>query len=194
MNPEFIQKITNSNSNIILKLNPKFENLPLPITWFDDPFFPFGKQVISATQDIVAGYLFDFASYLAMGGAGVVALERTLGFVPRDKVKILHAPFTGQGFSAMADANEFNLDAITVTNHTDLEYYCNNVPYTAFLATTQNETVPNRGGIYQAINNTIEYKSADTVHQLLVTTDDVLYSSKLDNFTDKIREGIQALT
>ena len=190
MNNKFHDKVRLSQSNIILKLNPKFEQLPLPITWFDDPFLPFGKQVIDATQDLVAGYLFDFASYLAMGGAGVIALERTIAYVPKSKVRILHGAFTGKGFSPMADTTGFDLSAITVTTLDDVNYYTNHVPYMAFIATTQNLSVPDTGGIYRTDLNTLQYDHT----QLIVTTDAILYSSKQDDFADKIREGIQALS
>ncbi len=190
MNNKFHDKIRLSQSNIILKLNPKFEQLPLPITWFDDPFLPFGKQVIDATQDLVAGYLFDFASYLAMGGAGVIALERTIAYVSKSKVRILHGAFTGKDFSPMADATGFDLSAITVTTLDDVNYYTNHVPYMAFLVTGENQAMPSRGGIYRTDTSKLLYQDI----KLTVTTDAVLYSSKQDDFAEKIREGILALS
>lgn len=190
MNNEFLETMRLSQSKIILKLNPKIELLPLPIMRFDDPFLPFGKQVIDATHDLVAGYLFDFASYLALGGAGVIALERTIAYVPDTRVRILHCPFTGQGFSPMADVTGFNLSAITVNTLEDVTYYTHNAPYMAFLATSKKHPLPERGGIYRTDIKRLEYNN--TV--LTVTTDDILYSSKQNNFAETIREGIQALS
>lgn len=167
-------------------MKPVFDLLPLPITRFDDPFLPFSKEIISATGDIVAGYLFDFASYLAMGGAGVVALERAIAYVPDTCVAILHAPFTGTGYSAMASPTAFNLDAITVATQNDLTYYTENNPYMAFL--TGDSPIPDRGGVYA--NGELAFKRDSVVRRLSLTTDEILYTSKLDNFAQKIREGI----
>lgn len=189
MENEFVEKVSLSQSKVILKLNPKFEMLPLPVIRFDDPFLPFGKQVIDATHDLVAGYLFDFASYLAMGGAGVIALERTIAYVPEPKVRILHGAFTGKGFSPMADVTGFNLSAITVTTLEDIDYYTRNIPYMAFLATSKKHPVLDRGGIYRTDINKLQYNHIE----LTITTDDILYSSKQDNFAEKIREGIRTL-
>ena len=189
MKSKFHTKIENTSNRIIVHMNPKFELLPLPITRFDDPFLPFSKEIISATGDIVAGYLFDFASYLVMGGAGVVALERAIAYVPDNCVTILHAPFTGTGYSPMADATGFNLDAITVATHNDLQHYTENIPYMAFLA--DDASIPDRGGIYH--KGELVFKQDDVVTRLSLTTDDILYTSKLDNFAQKVREGIQTL-
>ncbi|MEL7432808.1 MAG: hypothetical protein AAFN11_02575 [Chloroflexota bacterium] len=190
----FVEKIDMTNSDIILFLNPQFENLPLPITRFDDPFFPFSKEIISATQDLVAGYMFDMASYLAMGGAGAVALERTIRYVPRDRITILHGPFTGTGYSPMADVTGFGAQAITVTTPDDLMTYTENVPHAAFMMTSQNTELLDVGGIYVSDSNQLLYKHTNSETRTLRITDDaILYTSKLDNFAQVVREKVSQL-
>lgn len=186
---KFHKKLANTSSNIILHINPIFELLPLPITRYDDPFLPFGKAIISATQDSVAGYFFDFASYLAMGGAGAVALERSIAYVPDNCVTILHGAFTGTAYAPMASPTAFNLDAITVATETDLSFYTENSPYMAFLMSHTEKEIPEQGGIYRTDTATLH--TGDK--QLSLTTNDILYAGKLDDFAEKIREGVLAL-
>lgn len=190
----FTDKIEATNSNIVLFLNPQFENLPLPITRFDDPFFPFSKEIITATQDLVAGYMFDMASYLAMGGAGAVALERTVRYVSRDRVTILHAPFTGAGYSPLADVTGFGVQAITVTQPADLITYIDNVPHAAFMTASQNTTLPEVGGIYNADSNQLIYRNTHNQTRTLRLTDDsILYTSKLDDYAQVVRDKVSQL-
>lgn len=189
MKSKFHKKLANTSSNIIFYMNPIFELLPLPITRYDDPFLPFGKAIISATHDLVAGYFFDFASYLAMGGAGAVALERTIAYVPDNCLTILHGAFTGTSYSAMASPTAFNLDAITVATEDDLSYYTENSPYMAFLVSQTEKTFPKQGGIYRRDTTTLH--TGDK--QLSLTTNDILYAGKLDDFAEKVREGVLTL-
>lgn len=98
-----------------LRLNPHVLRLPLAIQRYDDPFLPYGKAVIAATRDIVGGYVFDLASYLALGGAGAVALERTVDYVGGDVPTILHGAFSSADYAVLCDALSFGVDYITVT-------------------------------------------------------------------------------
>ncbi|HVU09989.1 MAG TPA: hypothetical protein VHD90_01875 [Phototrophicaceae bacterium] len=104
-----------------LLLNPRVTQLPLPIARFDDPFLPFGKAIISATHDLVCAYVFDLAAYLALGGAGAVALERTIAYAGDEAVTILHGPFTGTGYVEAAQA--FGVDAVTLEDEINAEVY-----------------------------------------------------------------------
>ena len=71
---DFVQRLTNARtrnqSDVVLMLNPRVDRLPLPIQRYDDPFFPFGKEIVRATHQSVCAYVFDLASYLALGAAG----------------------------------------------------------------------------------------------------------------------------
>lgn len=95
--------------------------MPLPIQRYDDPFLPFGKAIIGATRDLLCGYMFDLAAYLALGAAGAVALERSIAYVGGEVAKILHGPFASPDYAEMAGA--FNVDAVTLTEPVYAETY-----------------------------------------------------------------------
>lgn len=110
--------------DLALMFAPSVAKMPLPIRAHDDPFFPFGKAIIDATADRINAYIFNFASYLSLGAAGVIALERTIAYA-NDKVTILHGPFCSKEFSVLADDVSINVDAITVSAGVkQLKYSC----------------------------------------------------------------------
>lgn len=197
---DFVEKVTRHQqerqSKIVLMLNPRIDLLPLPITRFDDPFFPFGKQVIEATQDLVCAYMFDLASYMALGAAGVIALERTIGYIAHRSTTILHAPFTGTAYSPAMDRTAFDINAITITDAADLQFYIKNPPHAAFITQTgavDTEAHPKQGGIFWQDAHMMTLAANNDIQQLYVTGNDVLYAGKLDNFTGDIRVAIEAM-
>lgn len=186
-----------TDASLALFINPIFDQLPLPITRFDDPFFPFGKEVIKATRDIVSIYVFDFASYLAMGAAGVVALERTIRYVGRERISVLHGAFTGRSYSPMADKTGLGVDAITLTDASDLQHYIQHPPYAALV--TQSgavdlDNIPQQGGIYFEDADTITLRLNGRIHNFTLAKDDVLYAGKLDDYPQQIRTALEAYT
>ncbi|MGB7338073.1 MAG: hypothetical protein WBC91_04195 [Phototrophicaceae bacterium] len=191
MKPNFQDKIAQAPSRIILHMNPIFELLPIPIWRYDDPFLPFAKAIIPATHDLVAGYLFNFPRYLAMAGAGAVALERSIALVPQDRVRILHAPFVGDTYSAMADATAFDVDALTVIHKEDYQYYSDNPPFTAFMMSHANND--DKDNTYNSDTQQLHYQANGQTKTFKLTTNDILYASKNDDFLDKLCEGIQSL-
>jgi hypothetical protein len=110
-------------SNLMLLLAPKLPALPLPIQRYDDPFLPFGKAIINASRDLVGGYVFDLASYLALGGAGAVALERTIDYINDEVPTILHGAFATPYFAPLADKIAFGVDIVTIANQDLLPAY-----------------------------------------------------------------------
>jgi hypothetical protein len=96
-----------------IMLAPVVSSLPLAIQRYDDPFLPFGKAVIQGTRDLVQIYVFDLAAYLALGGAGAVALERTIRYVDEQIITIIHGPFSRQAFAGLTDIISFGADAVT---------------------------------------------------------------------------------
>lgn len=108
-------------TNRALLIVPRLSKMPLPMQRYDDPFLPFGKAIIAATQDLVCAYVFDLAAYLAIGAAGAVALERTIASVNDDTVTILHGPFVGSGYIEAAEA--FKTDAVTLAHEEDEAVY-----------------------------------------------------------------------
>jgi len=182
-------------ANVGLLLNPTFSRLPLPITRHDDPLFPFSKAIVDATRDLVCVYIFDLAAYMALGAAGVVALERSIRYAGSDSLTLLHAPFTGTGYSAMADATGFGVDAITVTRPEDVTHYLEKPPYAAFLMDYGGDDpdVPARGGVYCVGQEQLHLRNS--VGDLLttkVTDKDLLSVGKLDDYAERIREAVEA--
>lgn len=186
---DYMQRILDKISDqpaLILKLNPIIEKLPLPILRYDDPFLPFSKAVIQATHDLVCGYLFDFPAYLALGGAGAVALERSINYVPQHQLRILHGTFTGAGYSPMAGQAAFAVDAITVATQQDQHMYTQNPPHAAILVTkTAEMSAPMT---FSPSHNQLRIES----HSIQVTDDDLLYHTQQDTFIESIREQLQA--
>ncbi|MEO1441816.1 MAG: hypothetical protein AAFV33_15570, partial [Chloroflexota bacterium] len=81
---DFSQKLARiqakNGSDVLLLMRPLMSDMPAPMHYYDDPFFPFSKAIIGATRDVVCGYVFDFPAYLVHGAAGAVALERSMAF------------------------------------------------------------------------------------------------------------------
>src|SRR5258708_21188810 len=105
-----------SQSTLAISLAPKLNQLPLEIQRYDDPFLPFGKAVIDATADLACAYVFHLGAYLALGGAGAVALERTIAYVPAGAIKILHGPFATAEYVSAAFGDGFGPDSVTLVS------------------------------------------------------------------------------
>jgi hypothetical protein len=194
---EFVDRLVQlqqtRQTDIALFLNPRPFLLPHPIQRYDDPYLPFGKAVINATHDLVCAYVFDLASYLGMGAAGAVALERTVAYAAQQAITILHAPFVGQGYSATADTTGFGVDAITLAHGQDLPHYLSYAPYAAFVL-SQNETLPNEGGIFVEQQRRFMLRGRDNSSiQLRLTDDAVLFADGTEDFADKIRAAVEQM-
>lgn len=182
----------NKQTDLCLMLSPKLDQLPLPITRFDEPFFPYGKAIIAATQKLVCGYIFDFAAYLALGAAGVVALERTLGYVDKQSLKILHGPFVGPGYTAMADDIALALDALTLARVEDLITYMEQPPQAAWVV-DPTENIRD-GGVFLDEEKTVTfYQDSVAVLQLRVISDTLISQDRSDTFADSLRVALDEL-
>jgi hypothetical protein len=185
-------------SNLALFLNPRLENLPLSIARFDDPFLPYGKEIIRATQDLVVAYVFDLASYFALGAAGIVALERTIRFAG-DSVTILHAPFATGDYSAMADITGLGVDAITVTSKRLVKSYLDKPPHAAFWLYAEEDIldyqeIPERGGAISFQGGMSYYRDEmGKLNFLQVTNESLLSASKGEDYLDVIRKKLEAM-
>lgn len=185
---------TEKQTDLGLLLNPQLEKLPLPIQRYDDPFLPFGKQIIDATQAVVCVYIFDFASYLALGAAGTVALERTIAYARKSHITVLHGPFATDAYSAMTDATAFGVDAITLTNRASLKYYLSNPPYAAFITINGEADLPERGGLFNTSTNTMIFRNqANMTHKIRLVGEEALYAGKLDGFAQKTQDYLKSL-
>ena len=125
----------------VLELAPRLDRLPFHIQRYDDPVLPLCREIIDASSHAVAGYWLDMAAFLATGAAGIRALERTLAYIPHGHIRILHGPFVGAGYADMAAPHIFDLDAITVTEAADEQFYRQHFPYTAIRAATDSSAI-----------------------------------------------------
>lgn len=197
MGISFSDKLTTScaaRSNIVLVLAPHPARLPLPIQRYDEPFLPFGKAIIRATHDLVCGYMFDLAAYLAVGAVGAVALERTIAYVGRELLTILHGPFAGAGFAQLLDESAFGVDAVTLAQRHDLPAYMGRADRSAFVVERGNQeeiAVPMHFGVYWQDERLLVAQTPNRVLSLRVIGEDALYGERGEDFASRIRAGLE---
>jgi hypothetical protein len=150
--------------------------MPLPMQRYDDPFLPFSKSIINATRNLLCGYLFDFAAYLALGAAGAVALERSIAYVGDESVTILHALFSSSDYAKASSA--FNIDAVTITNAASADKYLE-------------ENI----GVFMldAGNNALKNLTltSDEI-ELRILCDNILYVGHGEDFAEQVRAAVEA--
>ena len=71
-----------NDSWLCVGLDPDPARLPIPMLKEDEPVLPFNRAIIEATADLVCAYKPNLGFYLQWGAAGMIALERTIAFVP----------------------------------------------------------------------------------------------------------------
>lgn len=118
----YLEKLKNAqeknNSWLCIGLDPTPNRLPLPVLRWDEPVLPFNKAIIDATSDLVCAYKPNLGFYLQWGAAGVIALERTIAYIPND-IPIIIDCKTGDIGSTQAAwgaglYDEWDVDAVTV--------------------------------------------------------------------------------
>ena len=107
-----------NDSWLCIGLDPQPGRLPLPAARWDEPVLPFNKAIIEATADLVCAYKPNLGFYLQWGAAGVIALERTIAFIPDDIPIIVDCKTGDIGHTQAAWAaglfDEWGVDAVTV--------------------------------------------------------------------------------
>jgi hypothetical protein len=171
---------------------PKLTMLPLPIQRFDDPFFHFGKAIVQSTRDIVCGYMFDLASYLAMGGTGVVALERTIDYIGTDIPTILHGTFDNVDYLGSADELALGIDALTIQRVEDIPLFHNKLSFSGIAKTEQDLQIV-EGGFWNTQTQVMVIVNHNESMKLRVVGDEVIYANRLDNFAEAIRTTLEGL-
>jgi len=110
-------QITN-DSWVCVGLDPILERMPGPMLKYDDPFLPFLKTIVDATADLVCAFKPNLGFYLALGAAGVIALERIIAYIPNEIPVILDGKCNDIGHTAQAYArgifDALGADAVTV--------------------------------------------------------------------------------
>ncbi len=188
-NLDSIQKTTGSNVGLLL--HPVLERMPLPMRTYDDPFLPFTKGVINATRDIVCVYMFDLASYLNIGAAGAIALERSIAYTGKDNLKILHGPFSA-GYSKLMEENAFNADALTLVQGQDLHPYLYRSDRNAYVM--RDSRLPGDKPIedsYISSENVLLTRTGDnTSLEIWLADPSILYRSSQNDFAEVIRQQL----
>lgn len=107
-----------NNSWLCIGLDPDPQKLRVDWLKWDEPVLPFNKAIIEATADLVCAYKPNLGFYLQWGAAGVIALERTIAYIPRHIPIILDCKTGDIGHTQAAWAagllDEWNVDAVTV--------------------------------------------------------------------------------
>jgi hypothetical protein len=197
MPTKFLQKVARvqqtTQSDVFLYIRPVVMKMPLPIRYYDDPFLPFGKAIIQATRDIVCGYVFDFAAYLAIGAAGAIALERTLSLLTEDNVSVLDGRFSGKSYVTLTDETAFISDALTLDDATDLNAYLQRDDRSAFIVggdSTQAQSVPVGAGVFSGTNLFI-HAGVNQINPYRIMGDEVIYADSGEDFALFIRNQIE---
>ncbi|MCP4360309.1 MAG: orotidine-5'-phosphate decarboxylase [Chloroflexi bacterium] len=114
-----------NNSWLCIGLDPDPQKLR--VDWFkwDEPILPFNKAIIDATADLVCAYKPNLGFYLQWGAAGIIALERTIAYIPQHIPVILDCKTGDIGHTQAAWAaglfDEWAVDAITVNPYVGSE-------------------------------------------------------------------------
>ena len=107
-----------NNTWLCVGLDPDPAKLPLPTMQWDEPVLPFNKAIVDATADLVCAFKPNLGFYLQWGAAGVVALERTIAYIPDDIPVILDCKTGDIGHTQAAWAvglfDAWQVDAATV--------------------------------------------------------------------------------
>lgn len=185
------------HSDLGLVIAPQLRRLPLSIQRYDDPFLPFSKAIIQATRTLVCMYFFDLASFLSLGAAGIIALERTLAYAAGDTLTVLHGPLVGPGYAEMLIEGGMAVDGVTLAREIDLPAYTSISGKSAFVMCTgaQNaDIVVPHGGIYWADDSVlvhpVDQSWAEPVRVRLVG-EDALYLSRDDDFAERTRRYLE---
>jgi len=107
-----------NNSWLCVGLDPDPDRLRVDVLKWDEPILPFNKAIIDATADLVCAFKPNLGFYLQWGAAGVIALERTIAYIP-DSIPVILDCKTGDiGHTQAAWAgglfDNWDVDAITV--------------------------------------------------------------------------------
>lgn len=115
-----------NQSWLCVGLDPQPDKLPVEaVHKWDEPLLPFNKAIIDHTADLVCAYKPNLGFYLQWGAAGVIALERTIAYIPDHIPVILDAKIGDIGHTQAAWGaglfDAWEVDAITVNPYVGAE-------------------------------------------------------------------------
>ena len=107
-----------NNSWLCVSLDPDPQRLRVDALKWDEPILPFNKAIIDATADLICAFKPNLGFYLMWGAAGIIALERTIAYIPGHIPVILDCKTGDIGHTQAAWAtglfDQWSVDAITV--------------------------------------------------------------------------------
>lgn len=115
-----------SRSWLCIGLDPDPARLPVEaVTRWDEPVLPFNKRIIDATADLVCAYKPNLGFYMQWGASGVIALERTIAYIPDDIPIILDVKIGDIGHTQAAWGrglfDEWGVDAVTANPYVGVD-------------------------------------------------------------------------
>lgn len=192
----FIQKlehvIQTNRTHTLVRISPYLMRMPAPVKAYDDPFLPFAKLIINATRDVVCGYIFNFPAYLAVGAAGIVALERTIAYVDSHLITVIDGQFAGADYVHLTDEGTFNADALVLADDKHLSAYLARPDKTAFV-THDGMLIadnPAHGGIFWRMTDEMTIDGTNRLLRLKIVGDDVLYADGTAHFANTLRDTL----
>jgi len=200
MTTKFIHKleqvIAQKQRYIALMITPQIIKMPLPMKRHDDPFLPFSKSIIRATQAITPVYVFNLAAYLRIGAAGAIALERTISYAVADSVLILHGPFAGAGYAEISDENAFGVDAVTLYELKNVAAYLQRADRGAFVIDKAKQNIdpyPDGVGSLDFDAQALRIRGSDGVTITLeLFGEDAIYVSAAEDYAEQTRQFLEA--
>ncbi|HWR26965.1 MAG TPA: orotidine-5'-phosphate decarboxylase [Candidatus Thermoplasmatota archaeon] len=117
---EKLSSITSQNNSLLcVGLDSDTGKIPkFLMTSSKNPLFDFNKEIIDATKDLVCAYKLNMAFYEVAGNKGILALEKTIRYIPHDILIILDGKRNDIGNTAQKYAQSLfdilNADAATI--------------------------------------------------------------------------------
>lgn len=178
-------------ADCVLLIKPLLAKLPLPMQRYDDPFLPFGKAIIAATRDVVCGYLFDMAAYLALGAAGAVALERTLALAKAgdDVLTVLHAPFASADYLNSTGDGAFAPDGVTVSDAALVPAFMPQHEAGVFVV-GESAGIGAGNSVYDPMRGVLRVRAPRGAMNLRIAGEATLYAGRGDDFAEVTRARI----
>lgn len=195
MNDLFFQKLQNAVQSrataTLVLLSPGFERMPLPLQRYDEPFLPFGKAIIDATHDLTAGYVFDLEAYLLPGAAGIIALERTISYVPSELVTVLHGTFLTTVMTSGIRLS-MNSDSVTVGRRALIDAQPRELRSRLLLVDDLEEPDTGTYSRFNCEQGVIIVRDGDRQSiQLYIAGADVTQAGMGEDFSDIVRKTLQ---
>lgn len=143
---QLIAEIKATKSFLCVGLDSDLEKIPTHLRNTDDPIFEFNKAIIDATLPFCVAYKPNIAFYESMGAEGWQSLEKTVNYIPKNKLIIADAKRGDIGNTSKMYARTFfetyNFDAITVAPYMGEDsvtpYFGFNDKWVILLAATSN--------------------------------------------------------